>query len=157
VVRWALAGAVVALCLPARAGADFAETTAVFTVRPGPLALYGVPVARAFVPPIRYTSEGPCATLPPIRVVDGTGSGRGWHLAVSVVSGGGAWIRTAALAYNGPARLRPHTTGEVQLAHRPRTIAYSLRNQGMGITVLRGASIYAGPGVRVRFALLPGP
>ena len=146
-----------ALCLPARAGADFAETTAVFTVRPGPLALYGVPAARSFTPPIRYTPEGPCAILPPIRVVDATGSGRGWHLAVYVVSGGGAWIRTAAFAYNGPARLRPHIRGDVQLAHRPRTIAYSLRNEGVGITVLRSVSVYAGPGVQVRFALHPGP
>ena len=55
------------------------ELTAVFTVRPGPLALYGVPAARSFTPPIRYTPEGPCAILPPIRVVDATGSGRGWQ------------------------------------------------------------------------------
>src|ERR1700737_4874140 len=114
--RCVLASAVFALCLPAGAAADSAETTATLTVRPGPLALYGVPAARSFTPAIRYTAAGPSAALPSIRVVDATGSGRGWHLVASVVSGGGAWVRTAVSSYNGPAGLRPGSAGDVRLA-----------------------------------------
>src|SRR5712691_10518354 len=84
----ALADAAVALGFPVGATADSAETTATLTVHPGPLALYGVPAARSFTPLVLCTSAGLSAALPAIRVVDATGSGRGWHLAVSVVSGG---------------------------------------------------------------------
>jgi hypothetical protein len=157
VARCALAGAVFAVYLPAGAAADSAETTATLTVRPGPLALYGVPAATSFTPPIRYTAAGRSAALPPIRVVDATGSGRGWHLVASVVSGRGAWVRTAVASYNGPARLRPRSAGDVRLAQRPRTVAFALRGQGMGITVLRGLSAHALLGVRVCFILKPGP
>jgi hypothetical protein len=127
------------------------------TVRPGPLALYGVPTAKSVTPRIRYTAAGSSAALPPLRVVDATGSGRGWHLAVSVLSGGPAWVRTAVSAYNGPALLRPRAAGDVRLVQRPRTVAFALRNHGMGTTVLRGLSIFARPGVRVCFVLEPGP
>jgi hypothetical protein len=156
-VRRALVGAAFAVCLPAGASADSAETTASFTVRPGRLAMYGVPAGRSFTPPIRRTATGSSAVLPSIWVVDATGSGRGWHLAVSVVSGGSAWLRTAVSAYNGPARLRPRAMGDVQLAGRPLTVAFALRDHGMGTTVLRGLSVYGRPGVRVRFVLEPGP
>jgi hypothetical protein len=157
VARCALAGAVFAVCLPAGATADSVETSAEFRVRPGPLALYGVPAARSFTPQIRYTSAGPSAALPPIRVLDATGSGRGWHLVASVVSGRGVWARTTVSSYNGPARLRPRSAGDVRLTRRPRTVAFALRDQGMGTTVLRGLSGYARPGVRVCFVLKPGP
>ena len=161
----ALAGVAVAVCSPAAAAADFAETTASFTVRPGPLALHGVPAGRSFTPPIRYTftsaiwstAEVPSAALPPIRVVDATGSGRGWHLAVSVVGGGEAWVGTAVSAFNGPPQMRPRSAGDVRPAQRPRTVAFALRDQGMGTTVLRGVYAYARPGVRVCFILRPGP
>ena len=155
--RCALAGAVFAACLPAGAAADSVETSAAFTVRPGPLALYGVPAARSFTPPIRYTAAGPSAAVPPIRVLDATGSGRGWHLVASVVSGRGAWVRTTVSSYNGPARLRPRSAGDVRLTRRPRTVAFALRGQGMGTTVLRGLSGYALRGVRVCLILRPGP
>jgi hypothetical protein len=146
-----------AACLPAAAVADVVETTARFSVRPGPLALYGVPAGRPFTPLIRCTAAGLSAVLPSIRVVDATGSGRGWQLAASVVGGGEAWVRTAVSAYNGPPRMRPHSAGEVRLTERPRTLAFALRDQGMGTTVIRGMSVDARPGVRVRFVLEPGP
>jgi len=160
----ALAGVAVAVCSPAAASADFAETAASFTVRPGPLALYGVPAERSFTPsmrytftpPIWYTAAVPSAALPPIKVVDATGSGRGWYLAVSVVGGGEAWVRTAVSAYNGPPQGRPRSAGDVRLARRPRTVAFALRGQGIGTTVLRGVYAYARPGVRVRFILRAG-
>lgn len=114
-----LAGAAVVLCVPAGAVADSVETTTTVTVRPGPLVLYGVPAARSFMPLVRRTAAGPSAVLPAIRVVDATGSGHGWHLAVSLVSGGGAWVRIAVSAYNGPSRMRPHSAGDVRLTSRP--------------------------------------
>ncbi len=39
----------------------------------------------------------------------------------------------------------------------PRTVAFALRDQGMGTTVLRGVYAYARPGVRVCFILRSGP
>jgi hypothetical protein len=102
---------------------------------------------------IQCTPVGQSAVLPAIRVVDATGSGRGWRLAVSVVSGGQAWVRAAVSAYNGPAELRPRSAGDVELAARPRTVAYALRGQGMGTTVLSDVSVHAHPGVRLRFVL----
>jgi hypothetical protein len=45
----------------------------------------------------------------------------------------------------------------VQLAARPRTVAYAVREHGMGTTLLIGLSVHARPGVRVRFILEPGP
>jgi hypothetical protein len=155
--RCALAGAAFALCLPAGAAADSSETTATVTIRPGPLALYGVPAATFFTPQVRYSAAVPSAALPPIRVVDATGSGRGWHLLASVASGSGAWIRTTVSSYNGPAQLSPRAAGDVRLAQRPRRVAFALRDQGMGTTVLRGVSVYALPGVRVCFVLESGP
>jgi hypothetical protein len=157
VTRYALAGVAVAVCFPTAAAADSVETTTTFTVRPGPLALYGVPAERSFTPLIRCTAAGLSAVLPSIRVVDATGSGRGWQLAVSVVGGGEAWVRTAVSDYNGPPRMWPHSAGDVRLTEWPRTVAFALRDQGMGTTVLRGMSLHAHPGVRVRFVLEPGP
>lgn len=151
----ALAGVTTALCLPETSLADSAETSTSVKVRPGPLALYGVPAARSFTPLVLCTRVGLSAVLPAISVVDATGSGRGWHLAVSVVSGGEAWVRAAVSAYNAPAELRPRSAGAIQLAARPRTLAYALHGQGVGTTVL-SVSVHARPGVRVRF-VLQGP
>lgn len=152
-VACALAGVTVALCLPVASVADSAETATTVTVRPGPLALYGVPAARSFKPLVQCTPVGESAVLPAIRVVDATGSGRGWRLAVSVVGGGRAWVRAAVSAYNGPDDLRPRSAGDVELASSPRTVAYALRGQGMGTTVLSDLSVHARAGVRLRFVL----
>jgi hypothetical protein len=142
------------LSLPTASVADSAESATTVTVRPGPLALYGVPVARSFKPLILCARVGMSAVLHAIRVVDATGSGRGWRLAVSVVSGGRAWVHAAVSSYNGPADLRARSAGDVELAARPRTVLYALRGQGMGTTVLSAVSVRARPGVRVRFVLL---
>jgi hypothetical protein len=146
-----------AVALPATAAADSAETSTSVAVRPGPLALYGVPAGRSFTPLVRCTAAGTYASLPAIRVVDATGSGRGWHLAVSVVGGGDAWARATVSAYNGPAELQPRSVGDVRLAAHPRTIAYALREHGMGTTVLSGVSVHSRVGLQVRFVLEPGP
>jgi len=161
--KWAISAlaacalSVVALPLPAAAVADSAATSTTVAVRPGPLALYGVPVGRSFRPLVMCTRAGMSASLPAIRVVDATGSGRGWHVAIAVTGGGEASIRAAVSAYNGPAELRPRSTGEVKLAPHPRRVAYALRDQGMGTTVLSGIAMRSHPGVRVRFFLEPGP
>src|SRR5216684_2935222 len=108
-----LLGILVALPLAATAAADSAETNTAFAVRPGPLALSGVPAGRSFSPRVMCTTTGISASLPAIRVVDATGSGRGWHLAVSVARGGKAWARAGVVsAYNGPAKLRPRSAGD---------------------------------------------
>jgi hypothetical protein len=153
----ALIGVAVAIPPAASAAGDFAETETTVTVHPGPLALHGVPAERSFNPPVICTPEGLYASLPAITVVDATGSGHGWHLAMSVPSGGKAWARAPVSAYNGPPELRPRSSGNVQLADRPRTVAYAVRDHGMGTTVLIGLSVHARPGVRVRFVLEPGP
>jgi hypothetical protein len=148
----ALACAILALGLPAAAAADSAETATLVTVQPGPLALYGVPATRSFTPLVLCTTDGLTASLPETRVVDATGSGRGWHLELSVPTGDEAWVQATVSEYNGPDGLRPRSAGDIQLARHPRTIAYALRGQGMGTTVLR-ISVHAQAGVRLRFWL----
>jgi opacity protein-like surface antigen len=152
-----IVGVVLAACLTASAAADSVETATSVAVRPGPLALRGVPNARSFTPEMVCTTGGVAASLPPITVVDATGSGRGWHLAIVLLGAGSAWARADVSAYNGPPQLAARSAGEVQLGVRPQTIAYALPRHGMGTSVLGRLVLRSRVPVRVRFLLAPGP
>ena len=154
-VGLALTSATVALGLPARAAADSVETTTSVAVRRGPLALRGVPGDRFFAPQLLCTDAGAAASLPPIKIVDATGSGRGWRLAIAAVDSREAWATVAVVAYNGPGSLSPRSLDDPQLGERAQTVAYARSDHGMGTTVL-SITVHAQPGLRVRLSLVAG-
>jgi hypothetical protein len=143
-MRYTLTLAVLALaCTPATATAASAEDNATVTVLAGPLTLVGAAGGARRLQCAR--TGGYSAVLPMLRVVDATGSGRGWRLTVH---GAAAAVRGAS--YNGPAGLAPRGNAGA-------LVAYASRNHGMGTTVIRLAVFASTPQVFLRFILIQGP
>jgi hypothetical protein len=143
-MRYALALAAIAFAsLPATAAAASAEANATVTIRAGRLTLVDAPAGVRHLNCAR--GGGYSAVLPSLRVVDATGSGRGWRLTVH-----GAALSVRGGSYNGPAGLAPRAGAGV-------VVAYASRNDGMGTTVLRLAVFARTPQVTLRFVLTQGP
>ena len=122
-----------------------AEVTATVTIRPGPLTLEEAPAGVQRLE--RARRGGYFEVLPPLRVVDTTGSGRGWRLTVR-----GAAVSIGRESYNGPAVLAPRAG-----AGAGADAAYASRSHGMGTTVLWLAVSARTPRLSLRFLLTQGP
>jgi hypothetical protein len=143
-MRYTLTLAAIAFAsLSATAAAARVEDNTTVTIRPGRLTLVGAPTGATSLQCAR--GGGYSAVLPSLRVVDATGSGRGWRLTIH-----GAAASVRGDSYNGPAELAPLTgAGAV--------VAYAPRNDGMGTTVLRLAVSARTHTVSLRFVLAQGP
>lgn len=129
--------------LPATTATASVGDNATLTVLAGRLMFEGAPTGVRGLQCAR--GGGYSAVLPSLRVVDATGSGRGWRLTVR-----GAATSVRGNSYNGPAELAPRTgAGAV--------VADASRNDGMGTTVLRLAVFARTPQVSLRFVLTQGP
>jgi len=142
-MRYVLALAAIAFASPLATAATANEVSASVTIRAGPLTLVGTPTGVQSLQ--RAPGGGYSDDLPSLRVVDATGSGRGWRLTVL-----GATVSVRGDSYNGPADLAPQ-------AGAGAVVAYASRNHGMGTTVLWLVAFARTPRVSLRFVLTQGP